>query len=293
MSTVANVNRSEGSHWYYPDGRPCYELPKADGKGMKSPTLADARKLNLFPGVSTILKVLHKEALVNWLVEQAVLAVLTTPRAIIATADPKTGKVTERKETDDEFTKRVLSEDRVQDQESQIARDRGTEIHNALDSLCKGEAVSDEMAPWIAPAFNAVAKYGTILSTEVSIVGEGYGGRIDILQHNPELIWVWDWKTSKKLPDPKKGGAYKEHQLQLAAYAKAVQLDIWKKTSKTPKIRTGNVYISTVTTGEFVICEHEDTKENNWLRTFDMGFRPLVAHWQWANNYRPQSELIA
>ena len=34
MATVANIKNSEGSHYYYPDGTPCYSLPKKDGSGM-------------------------------------------------------------------------------------------------------------------------------------------------------------------------------------------------------------------------------------------------------------------
>lgn len=274
MSTVANVKNEEGSHWYYQDGKPCYELPKKDGKGMKVPTLADARKLNLLPGVSTILRVLHKEALVQWLVEQACLAILTSPRL--------------PGEKDDDFTKRILSTERVQDQESQIARDRGTEIHDGLDLLAKGQPAPEAIMPWIKPAYDAISKYGDVVSTELSIAGDGYGGRVDLIQKSPETIWIWDWKSTKKLPDPKKGGAWKEHLIQTGAYAKAIEKKLSKSTAAIPKIRTGNVYISTINQGEFVVCEHEDSPESNWAKTFEEGFKPLVSYWQWANSYYPK-----
>lgn len=270
MSTNANVKKSDGSHWYYPDGKPCYELPKKDGTGMKVPTLADARKLNLVPGVTTILKILHKQALVEWMVEQAVLAVLTTPR--------------QPGEPDDAFVKRVLSTDRVQDQESQAARDRGTEIHDAMEALMTCKPVSEEIKPWVMPAFDALRNRGTVIQTEMSIVGEGYGGRIDLILAADKVIEVWDYKSAKKLPDPEKGGAWSEHRLQLAAYAKAVrsQMLAAQKGLNVPEIRTANLYISTVECGKFVICEHEE-----WAGTYTAGFEPLVAHWQWANRYRP------
>lgn len=281
MSTVANVKKTEGSHWYYSDGRPCYELPKADGKGMKNPTLADARKLNLLPGVSTILRVLHKEALIQWMIEQAVLAILTTPRIEIVV--PSVDGDKRRLETDDEFTKRVLSSERVQDQESQIARDRGTEIHDGLDKLIKGEKVEDDILPWIKPACDAIRAYGNVIVTEHSICGSGYGGRMDLVQQAPACHWIWDWKSAKKLPDPKKGGAWSEHRLQLSAYAKAWEQHIINSTRKSaPTIKTGNVYISTTEKGKFVICEHE-----SWEATYTDGFAPLVRHWQWSNQYFP------
>jgi len=274
MATVANIKNSEGSHYYYPDGTLCYSLPKKDGSGMKVPTLADARKLNLLPGVSTILRVLHKEALVQWLVEQACLAILTSPRL--------------PGEKDDDFTKRILSTERVQDQESQIARDRGTEIHDGLDLLAKGQPAPEAILPWIKPAFEAVLKYGEVVSTEISIAGDGYGGRIDLIQKAPECLWVWDWKSTKKLPDPNKGGAWRDHLLQTSAYARAVEKKIIAKETRCPKIRTGNVYISTVEPGAFVICEHDDTPESNWGKTYLEGFEPLVRHWCWSNSFWPK-----
>ncbi len=269
MITAANVRSEESAHYYYGDGRPCYELPKRDGSGMKTPTLADARKLNLLPSATTVLKVLAKEALVVWRIEQSCLALLTTPRL--------------PGEADDAFTKRVLSTERVQDQESQIARDKGSEIHEGLELLAKGQPAPEEILPWIKPAFEAVSKYGEVVSTELSIAGDGYGGRIDLIQQAPECLWIWDWKSTKKLPEK---GAYLEARLQLSAYAKAVESKMLK-AGHAANIRTGNVYISTVEEGKFVIFEHDDTPESNWRKTYTEGFSPLVKYWQFANSYYP------
>lgn len=279
MATAANVKHEDGSHWYYTDGKPCYELAKKDGSGMKSPTLADARKLNLLPGVSSILKVLHKEALVVWRIEQAVLAILTTPRIDIPQFDGEGREIGTRPETDDEFTKRVLSTERVQDQESQIARDRGTQIHDGLELLSKNQPVAEDLIPWIQPAWAALSKYGSPIAVEMHIVGRGYGGRVDILQKAPDCLWIWDYKTTKKLPEK---GAYPEHRLQLAAYAAAVEWDLFKKSGQSVTIKTGNVYISSIDQGQFVICEHPE-----WKETFNRGFAPLVAHWQWSTGFVP------
>ena len=110
---------------------------------MKSPTLADARKLNLVPGVSTILKVLAKPELTNWLIEQAVLSVMTSPR--LAGEEP------------DAFIKRVLGEDK-QAGEAAKARDLGTDIHNELERLMSAPspkpACDPDLAPYIVPAFS-------------------------------------------------------------------------------------------------------------------------------------------
>ena len=49
------------SHWYDKDGVPCHEVPKASGKGKTKTTLTQARKLGLFPSVTTIFKILDNE----------------------------------------------------------------------------------------------------------------------------------------------------------------------------------------------------------------------------------------
>lgn len=267
MSTVAATRNTDSSHWYWPDGRPAYEIAKKDGSGVRPTTLADARKLNLLPSVTTILRILDKPALTDWKIEQAVLAAMTTPRI--------------DREADDAFVYRVLHRERQQDREGQIARDRGTEIHAAIETILLNPttAVSPKLAPWILPALDAVLGRGKVLDVECCVIGDGYAGKLDLAQEAPDTIWLWDWKTAKKLPDPKKGGAWPEHVLQLSAYARA-----WlaQRTYGQP-IRTGNVYISTVEQGKFVICEHEP-----WEQTYSCGFLPLVQHWQWATGYKPK-----
>lgn len=270
MTTNARVFTADSAHWYYTDGRPCYELEKKDGKGMKAPTLADARKLQLLPSVTNILRVLDKPALNDWKVEQGVLAVLTTPRL--------------PGETDDAFVHRVLHVDRVQDQEMTTARDKGTAIHDALESYFFGTEYDPALKPWIEPAAKAIAARGERIGCETILVGEGYAGRLDLIQEAKDCWWIVDWKTTKKLPDPKKG-AWTEHRIQLSAYAAAWirKLAHNGEYDRTKSTRTSNIYISTVDQGAFVICDHEP----EWQRTFASAFIPLLAYWQWLNEYRP------
>lgn len=271
MTTAARVHSSDSSHWYYTDGRPCYELPKADGKGMKSPTLADARKLNLVPGVSTILKVLAKPELTNWLIEQAVLAVVTSPRLA--------------GEADDAFIKRVLQTERQQEGESTKARDRGTEIHDALEGLFNGRIARVEdlgdLAQWVQPAYDWLrSNAGAVMGTETILSGEGYAGRTDLITAQDTGEVLWDYKSAKKLPDPKKGG-WPEHKLQLAAYAAA------RKRANNGIIRAANVYISTTEPGKFVVCEYDPS---TLVDAYLDGFKSLLTYWQYANQYKPVYE---
>ena len=147
MTTAARPTSEQSCHWYFPDGRAAYEMPYADPrKGMRKTTLADARKLGLLPSVTTLMRVLHKQALVDWLIEQACLAVLTSPKL--------------DGEALDAFVHRILHEEKVQDQEGQAARDRGTEMHAAIEAAFGGEIVPMEIWPWVQPAFDAINQRG-------------------------------------------------------------------------------------------------------------------------------------
>jgi hypothetical protein len=214
--------------------------------------------------VTTILKVLHKEALVNWMIEQACLAVLTSPR--------------QPGEKDDAFAKRILQVEKVQDQEGAIARDRGTQIHDEIANYFAGTPMDGSVEKWILPAITKLEEYGSVIEVEKCIVGPGYAGRYDLLQDCPDAYRLWDIKSTKRLPDPKKG-AWLEHRLQLGAYGKALPMHLEEKGK--PLI-CGNLYISTIEEGEFVVCEHQD-----WEGTYDYGFKPLVAYWQWVNQHFP------
>ena len=268
--TSARTFTENNTHWYDIKGHPLYEIPKANGKGMKVPTLADARKLNLLPSVTTILGILDKPALTTWKIEQAVLAVLTTPRL--------------PDEADDAYVFRVLHTEKVQDEEGKAARDRGTDIHAGLESALTGHPIADDLQDWIGPAVAAIIARGSITATEKILVGSGYAGKTDLIQEAPNFWTLWDFKSTRKLPEK---ASWPEHVLQLAAYAEA----FWEflvmteqKPEGTKPIRTANCYISTVEPGKFVIFDNPE----DWQRDYNEGFAPLMRHWQWSKNYKAE-----
>lgn len=250
-ATIARPQTQEPSHWYWPyTGEPCYETQPG-----KPTTLRDARKLGLVPSVTTILSCRHKPALQSWLVEQAVLAAVTTPRL--------------PDESLDAFIERVLHTERHQDQESDKAKARGTQIHDAMEKLFKGEPIDEEIKPWVMPAYEEVSKFGVALEAEKCFASNGYGGRCDLLMRTGitfnEMLMVWDWKSAKTLPKE----PYLEARLQVAAYCMALEAE-----------RGGNVYISTTNCGEFRLFEHQDI-----VGTYYKGFETLFGHWKWANKW--------
>lgn len=267
--TAARPTSGKDSHWYSIEGEPRYEvIGKSTGR-PRPVTIKDARENGWVPSVTTILKILHKEALVNWLIEQSVLACLTAPR--------------KENEALDAFIKRVLHEEKQQEQEGKIARDRGTEIHAALECYFLGQPVPEPMKPWIMPAAEKLMTYGKLVSAEKILVGDGYAGKTDLILDAPDCWWLWDYKSTKNLPDPAKGGAWSEHRLQLSGYAAAYEALVLSASPKSKPIRTANLYVSTLNEGDFVVCEHKE-----WQDTYNLGFSPLVTHWQWATGYRPE-----
>lgn len=281
MTTAATIHTTNNAHWYFTDGRPCYELPKKDGKGTKNPTLADARKLNLLPSVTSILQVLDKPALNDWKVTQGILAIETSPR-LPEECDPPCPKCGQSKLKDlDAFLKRILQVERVQDQEAEKAREIGTEIHSALESYFLGQDVPEKMRPWMEPAAKAIANNGQLVTAEKILVGDGYAGKTDLIQEGFEAWQIWDFKTTKKLPEK---SSWDEHVLQLSAYAAAYFRLISGLAEPQKPIRTFNCYISTVDQGKFII--HENNPD--WQKDYNDGFAPILKHWQWKNQYRAQ-----
>lgn len=271
MTTVARIHTSKEASWYTVEGLPLYEIPKADGKGMRAPTLADAKKRkDLLPRVTTLLNLLDKPALNDWKIEQGVLAVMTSKQ------NPG--------EELDAFINRILNIEHVQDQEGAAARDRGTEIHAALQTYFIGEEVPADLKAWVMPAAQAIAARGKRVACEKILVGDGYAGRTDLIQESPDAWLIADFKSTKKLPEK---SAWFEHVLQLAAYAAAYEKLLDGNgivIANTKLIRTYNVYISTVEQGAFKIWDNAP----DWQRAYNEAFKPLVSIWQYQTNYRPQ-----
>ena len=114
MSNIVPI--AENTKWYYRDGKPCTELPSADGKKMVSPTVVHARKLWLLPSVTCILQTISEPYLEQWKIEQALLVSLGNPKA----AD----------ETDEGYLTRICS--MAKDVVS-LKADRGKEMHAEIE----------------------------------------------------------------------------------------------------------------------------------------------------------------
>lgn len=220
-----NLQFSESIHWYDRFGQPAYELAtKSPGakNPTRTPTVKDALELDLYPSVTTIMKVLHKPGLQQWLYSQYILSALTLPRGEL--------------ESMDAFAQRVAKDAQV---ESGRAADFGTRLHALIEWWLSNYGATEPILPPVDEVnpmdmvylgnmqrwFNAhqVEPHGL----EVSFTNEkeGFGGKVDFIGFIDGEFYVADWKTQNTLDgkgESKPVVFYPEWGAQLRAYARGL-----------------------------------------------------------------------
>lgn len=255
MSLTAKEPRgTESGHWYTREGQPAYTVIGANGK-ERATTLRDARKENLVPSVTTIMKVASNPVLNQWIQKQVLLAALTLPRL--------------EGENDDSFIARVMEDSK---QQGRDAADVGTAIHASIQAFFEGvddqsyidhrkgcvRALNDEYGDRVWVAERAFAH------------DMGFGGKVDLHCTEGDGIVV-DIKT-KDFDDPDKVEGYDEHLMQLSAYR--VGLGI-------PSAECANVFVSRTTAGLVVVKKWtQEELERGWLM-----FYSLLRYWQIKNGH--------
>lgn len=233
---------TESGHWYTKDGAPAYTVPNASKGGERPTTLRDARKLDLVPSVTTILKAAAAPGLERWKINTAILAARTLPML--------------DDETEDQFILRVQ---RDWPTVAQQAADKGTDIHGQIER-------ADPDSPFYTAAAEAIKDLGFSIESgkqEKSFSHPlGFGGKVD--WHRRGL--VVDWKSKEFGPDDKVSG-WPEQVMQLAAYREGVGY---------PLSRCANVFLSTTHPGLYRIVEWpEQDLRIGWEK-----FKLLLAFWQ-------------
>lgn len=157
------------------------------------------------PGVTGILKVLDKPAIVPW--AQGIVA-----EAAIRNRD----KLAEWVAVGGEEGAITLLKRAAETQRDKAAS-TGSEVHSLADALNRGIPVTipDELAPFVSAYQKWVADFEPhFLASEQMVYSSlGYGGTLDSIAVIAGETWLLDIKTSK--------GTYSETALQLAAYAYA------------------------------------------------------------------------
>jgi hypothetical protein len=222
-------------HWYDAvTGAPRYTTIGKNGK-ERSTTLRDAKSApgTLVPSVSTINSQLSKSGLDTWKQTQVLYAATENPRI--------------DGEGEKEWVARILD---LAKRKSREAADRGTQIHDWIESFYNNEFIPDTPSYVIAVDKAVTTHFGTqVWIPEQSLVNaqEGYGGKCD-LYCKPSVGFggvVIDFKTTEKTPGDLT--PYLEHTLQLAAYREVLA----------PSARCANVYINGET-GKVAIYEHSE-----------------------------------
>lgn len=202
-------HHEDGGHWYTKDGDPVYTVLKKDGT-PRATHLGDAKKLALVPSVTGIIGVVAKPQLDIYKQTQAVMAALTLPR------NPG--------ESEEEFAKRVVKDAK---EHMHGAADLGTQVHDWIESYIVGarkpfiagmESSLASVADWVD------ANVGKLTYVEKSVASvHGYGGKVDLVGRlNDGLFAVVDWKT-QFVKAGKEPNWYESWDLQLAAYAAAIE----------------------------------------------------------------------
>ena len=266
------VPRESASHWYFPDGTPLHEVPRADGKGQRPTSLRDARKFGLFPSVTNVLGVIAKPALDAWKQEQAILAALTLPR--------------QEDEPLDAFAKRVVAD---MSGEVRSAADRGSAIHTAIETYAQGGWIPEdrEVAALFEPArqwFDAEVTQVHSVEIATAHLEWGYAGRVDLVAtlRSTGRPTVIDFKTQKTRRD--KAGNFKPifHDtwpLQLEAYRQALA----SKDKGLADAAIASVVIGSTEPVPVEVKVWDDAEKPGFFRAF-LAARDL---WVWQKNYCP------
>lgn len=247
------LQSEENAHWY-----------TADGESRHDADLRVARKENLYPSVTSVLKIKAKPALETWKLNQAILASLTLPRL--------------PGEDGESFAARVVKDFQEQ---SGAAAELGTRVHAFAEDICNGDdpiPVRELAKSCLALQEWIYANLGEGQSEESIVNAEyGYAGRKDWSGFLKDGRYAFiDFKTQNvKKKDPV---FYDEWAWQLAAYS---------KQSVEKKSVCVSVVISTNPENQGIWVKYWDVLdiEVGW----DI-FKALLKVWQLERGYKPKAQ---
>jgi len=243
-----------GQHWYSSTGTPEHFR----GPNGSSTTLREARKLNLYPSVTTVLDVLAKPGLEVWKRRQAVLAALTLPRM------------------PDEPSEDLLARiDADASREAKEAAEHGSAIHQAVEAMLTGNPVPERFKPHCAGVRRMLDdNYPGVTDWVVErrfAHPAGFAGCCDL--HSPSTGIVIDHKSADIREGDTKQLAYSQHT-QLGAYAWGLGL---------PPRAGANLFISRTEPGLVRFHEWSDAKMQEGRAIFEYALKI----WQLTRGYVP------
>lgn len=263
MSTII-ARSAESVHWYKQDGGPQYTVKAKDGSDRPT-TLRDARKMDLVPSVTTVMKIAAKPGLEQWKLEQMLLAAMTLPQL-----DGEPEKA---------YIARIVADSK---ETGKQAAEKGTRIHESIESWFDGNKNvehKETASAFEESIFNHFKTHPDQpwLTERAFASPLGFGGKVDLYcipDENAPVGIVLDAKSKDFGPDDKVE-VYSEHAMQLAAYRVGLNL---------PHARCANVFVSRTQPGLVKVVEHS---EEDLIRHFEM-FKSLLRFWQLKNQFNDQ-----
>jgi hypothetical protein len=199
------------------------------------------------PGITTIIGVLDKPALVGWAKRETAIAALRNweaLRSMVAQYPVKSDDLAYHPAVS--FLKATPGYQR------DAAADIGTRVHAVAEALNKGEkpVITDDIAPFVEsyirdflgpyrPTFHPLYTEAMVYHSGADGTVLPYGGTMDAFCKIEGETWLLDWKTAKS-------GAYPETGLQLAAgrYAEFIGRPGDEKRYPVPNVqRCGVVWV--------------------------------------------------
>jgi len=250
-----------GQHWYTADRQPMHEVEGKNGN-MRSTTIRDARKLNLFPSVTTIIGMLDKPGLNQWIQTQIARATIDNP--------------IQKGEKFDDWVSRIKKLGKEQgDRTAKI----GTEIHDAIEQRWNNSVAFNKYFHIAEAVVNKIILYCETdeFEPEQIVIGDGYGGKVDL--HNDDF--VIDYKT-KDIDDTKWAKLQSKSPLKMAYDEECMQLSAYRAALPPGATRMLNVFVDRTIPGRIYIYEHTENMYGQ--------FQCLVDYWQRAKKYTPEQE---
>lgn len=234
--TDQKIRTTASAHWYTQQGKPCHQVPYADKKRaaageMRDTTLSDARKLGLLPSVTTILKIMAKPQISDWVSTHYLNAGLQCAWDFLKERLKKWKVWTGKRY---KVYKEVVFKEAMELADKEMSRpaDLGTAIHHDIEAWLMGVPTVilpkktlnalDRTLVQIFKEFELPPIDQCIYETERVVVGDGYAGCIDLLIHTSESHrLVIDWKSQETAKYGGKGKFWPEQAYQGSAYGLA------------------------------------------------------------------------
>ena len=260
--------RGSGGHWYTREGKAMHTVPLAKGDGERNTTLRDAKKLGLYPSVTTLLGMFAKPGLDRWKQDQLLRIAYDNP--------PQDGESYER------YADRCLVEHEKPVEE---AADFGTKVHDAIEAYFTGQHIPDELLEYIQPALDWKQEHSlNFIEFEKMLVNpnHGFAGTVDIVGQGVEgSKFILDWKTRKTKPKVKVT-SYDFQIHQIAAYGATY---FGEDRMMSEGIYGANCYLSSTEPGRFEVIKYSPDE----LRDAWKVFKGVCEIWRSLKNYDPRS----